>query len=204
MPKHLSDFYNKVKEDGLHFGYQFEVSLTSGEAGAELDGLEDLKFFANSTTLPAKSLGQAEVKYYGMTFRLPGVTTYEGTLTMEVKCDSNFVIRTAIEDWMQKYSALDLAGGGDKRMPDYGMRIDLLSHDLQDVLATYKLVGVFPNSVGEVILDHSQADAVSIFSLGITYQYWYLEEAKGKSEPTQPRKITVPGNFKDPLQTSSN
>ena len=199
MPRKLNDFYNKVSKTGLRFNYQFEVNIIDGDSVSTRDeeggnDLRDIEFFASSSQLPGKTIEPVEVQYYGTTFRLPGVQQFDGNISMSLKCDSEMKLRTSIETWMNKYSDLHHSGGGNKKMPNYYMYIDLLDHDLDNILATYKVMGIFPSELGAIELSHEDT-GVSVFDLSVSYQYWFLDKIGAAAEF---RATAEPGDG-DPL-----
>ena len=162
----LSNFYQGMKEVGLRLGYEFQVTVP------EVD--EVIQFLGTSTTLPGKTINVVDVPYFGQNFKIPTNAEYGGEWSITCRCDTDLKLKKSIEKWMNKYSDLSQNGGGMKNVPDLNVRIDLLAHDLKTITDTYILVGCFPTSMGELGLDQSAADPVTI-DLGLAFQYWFNE-----------------------------
>jgi len=167
IARNIKDFYTKFQNVPLRRGHEFELTLST-----VIDGLdEDIKFYATSSQLPGKKIQPAEIKFQGMTFRLPGEMQYTGSITVQCRCDSNMNTFERIKSWQNEYGNLAMSGGGDKRLPLSKVKIDLLDSTLSDIVRTYELIGCFPSNVGDIELSHDNTEPIK-FDLEITYQYF--------------------------------
>ncbi len=171
----ISEFYSKMKETSFRRGHEFQITL-SGTGVGNLD--EDIKFFAQGATLPGKTIGEATVNYQGLSFSLPGNVTFEHGISLTCLCDNNMNIYEDVKAWMNKFSNLAMSTGGDKRLPNTKFYIDLLDSTLSEVVRSYELVGVWPESIGEIALSHEADGAIITFDIGLKYQY-FIEAGNG-------------------------
>lgn len=162
----LNEFMQQMKETGLRLGYQFQVTVPN---------LDNIQFFATATTLPGKTLNPVDVPYFGQNFKIPTNADFGGEWSITVRVDNELQIKKALKTWMDEFSDLSKNGGGNKKITDYNVRIDLLDNDLQTITDTYILAGCWPTSMGELSLDQSAADVVTM-DVGLAFQYWYNED----------------------------
>lgn len=178
----LNEFYNEMKQTGLRFAYEFQISVNEGSTN-RIDGLEKLQFFATAASVPGRTLESADVPYQGMTLRVPNNVTFNSPWAVTVRCDLDMVVRKAIEKWQQEYADLKMGGGGDKKIPSYTAHVDLLGHDLKimsnkteakfgNTGKTYVLMGIYPESYDDITLDTSDT-GIATFGVNFAYQYWY-------------------------------
>jgi hypothetical protein len=165
----LNKFLQKLRTTGLRLGYQFQVTI------AELD---DLQFYATATNLPGKTLTANEVPYFGITFRTPGAVDYGGEWTISARVDNDLTLKTQLDEWISKFADLKKNGGGDKRLTESLIKIDLLDSSLEKITHTFTMVGVFPTEMGALELDLSSGEIVSM-DINIAFQYWF----EGEKDP---------------------
>ena len=119
---YLSQYYGKMKEVGIRLTHQFIVDIpVLGE---------DFKFFATSASLPGRTLEETELQYHGFTFRVPTVTTFEGSFEINIISDMANEIRSNIEVWENDHANLAMGGGGKKRIPIEVAHLHLLDETL--------------------------------------------------------------------------
>lgn len=168
--KRLGGYVQALKTTGLRKSYQFQIYIE--EVDSKLDAGNSFSFFAQSATVPGMTIEMIETQYQGVTLRSPNNLLFESPWNITVRCDSEMKVRDAIETWQKKHADLIKGGGGDKKIPDVRARVDLLDDQLETILKTYILEGVFPSTNSEIPLDHAD-NSISTFDLGLEYQYWY-------------------------------
>jgi len=171
--KGLKEFLQHVKQENVRFAYQWQMQIN----GPNNPALDMIQFYAQSANKPGRTIESSEMQYQGMTLRVLNNVTYESPWPVNVRCDLDMKILDAIEEWHDEYADLKIGGGGKKSIPDYNIRIDLLDATLQVIKKTYVLVGVYPESYGELTLSHEDT-SISVFDVNFAYQYFY-DEAKG-------------------------
>ena len=171
----ISEFYSKLKETSFRHAHEFQVTL-SGAGGGNLDN--DIKFFAQAAKLPGLTISESEVKFQGLGFVLPGIVTYEHEYDFEVLCDTNMNTYEDVKAWMARFSNLAMSTGGDKRVPDTKIYLDLLDTTLSSTVRQYEMIGVWPASISALDFSHEGAAEPMKFTLGLKYQY-FIESGKG-------------------------
>ena len=169
----LNEFFQGLKDTGLKLGYQFQVTI---------EELDNLQFYATSTTLPGKTLNVADIPYFGQNFKIPTSAVYSGEWTMSTRVDNALEIKKALDKWMDNFADLRSNGGGDKRVPSSTVIIDLLDSQLQNITDTFTLVGVWPSTMGDLTLDQSVSDPLTM-DMTLQYQYWYKGTPGDSSDP---------------------
>lgn len=187
--KKLNGYYQVLKTIGLRKDFQFQITVDRIEDGIESAGSGEtmtFTFFAQASTVPGFTQGVNETQYHGMTFRSPANITFESPWSITVRCDADMKIRDAVEAWIKESADLEKGGGGNKKIPQYNAKVDLLDDELEKINKTYILEGVFPESLGELTIDHASTE-ISTFDLSIAYQYWYAanEESGQGEDPLQ-------------------
>jgi hypothetical protein len=149
---------------------QFAVQLSfptyvSGAATA----INRAPFLVTAAELPGQTVNPAIVFYRGREVKLAGDRTFQ-PFTFNVINDSDFSIRTAIEQWMNGLDNLiDKTG---KLTPSEYQR-DMQVYQLDrngKILKEYRLLGTFPVDLGPVALDFGQNDQISSFQVQFQYQ----------------------------------
>ncbi len=119
---HLSEYYNKMKEVGVRLKHQFLIDIP--RLGA------DLKFFATTADLPGRTLEETEIPFHGFNMRIPTVTSFEGTMDINIRSDMGNELRTLCDIWQNDHANLAMGGGGKKRIPNEVAHLSLLDETL--------------------------------------------------------------------------
>ena len=164
----INKFYENLKDQGARFAFQYQISVSR-------DGLEDLQFWASAASVPGRTITSQDFAYQGLTFRVPSTVTFESPWAVTIRCDQSMTIRDAIEDWFNEFADVSKGGGGDKTIPDYRARVDLLDESLQNIVKTYVIEGIYPESYGAITLDTTDG-GISTFDCNLAFQYYYPED----------------------------
>ena len=98
MPHSIQDFKSTLVGGGARPNL-FEVNLTTFPGGG-YDAQEDFSILCKAAQLPASNIASIDVPFRGRTFKVAGDRTFD-TWTVTVINDIDFIIRTAMEAWMQ-------------------------------------------------------------------------------------------------------
>ena len=164
----LSKVYDKLKTQDVRYNYQFDVSIVGANAGS-VD--TNLKFYAISTSKPAMTINTGEINYQGFTYRVPNNLTFDGTWSVTVRASQDMKLYEDFVAWSKIFADYDKGGGGKKNIPDSNGVIDLMDQELNTIVKTYTMYGLFPTEVGELTTDHSDT-SVSQFNVTFAYQFW--------------------------------
>ena len=115
-------------------------------------------------------------------FKVAGDRTFD-TWTVTVINDNDFVIRTAMEDWMQEiaqyadgsgllnpadYQVMQLLNSSKRLTSDTNAR----SGDGLETAKKYKFYGFFPTNIAAIDLSYDTSDTIEEFTVEFQVQYW--------------------------------
>lgn len=171
------DAYLEVFEEGGTRQYLFLVTFNL-PVSIGLSNKEDLKFYVRTSSLPESSYEDVSIPYPGYSFKMAGNRTY-GDWTVSLNVDRNAYILKAFQLWhnliynpqTHEYSA-----------PVTYMKnqtLLLLGPDLKPT-SEYTLYGTWPKSVGNVALDYSSSEIVTV-DITFAYQYYMCKEQESNA-----------------------
>ena len=128
-------------------------------------------FLCKAAQLPGSVVGQIDVPFRGRQLKVAGDRTFENW-TVTIINDENFVIRDAMERWMNGINQHN-RGEGLINPIDYqsDLIIDQLSRD-DTVTKSIKIAGAFPVNVAPIDLSYDTVDAIEEFTVEFAFQYW--------------------------------
>ena len=152
---------------------QFRVTITP-PAGIAI-GLDDRRasFLVRASNLPAQTLGEIVVPFRGRQIYIAGDRTFDDTWSTTFLNDTDFMVRNAMELWMNGIN--DLADGtGTSTLADYQTDLQVEQLDRDDtILKTYIFRSAWPTTVAQIDLTSDQADAIEEFE--VTWRYQHFE-----------------------------
>lgn len=164
----INDFRTNLAQDGARPNL-FEVTLqfptwigTGGLAG------QKATFLCKAAQLPGSTVGLAPLFYFGREVKLAGNRTYQDW-TVQIINDEDFVIRNALELWMNGIN--DPAGN--IRNPaasviDGGYGVDALVSQYGktgQIIKQYQFVGIWPMDLSPIELDWGANDTIEEFTV---------------------------------------
>jgi len=132
-----------------------------------------IQFLCKTAALPGQTITPLELKYKGLSFKLAGDRTFEDW-AVTMYNDTEFSVRTAVEQWMQDIVPLadsTLADTGYEYMVDKATVTQLGRDD--SVLATYEFFNMWPTTLGQIELDTEGGDALT--TTDVTFCYSHFE-----------------------------
>lgn len=140
------------------------------------DSSADLKvpFMVQAASLPASTLGQINVPYFGRTIPVPGDRTYSAW-NVNVMNDEDFLVRNSIEKWSHDINSPE---GNIRRFPGasalltQGTALVTQMGKNGQALRTYKFHGIWPQEVGEIQLAWDATDQIELFPVTFAYDFW--------------------------------
>ena len=161
----------------------FQVDLTSfpGSGDTEYDS-DSFSVLCKAAQLPASNVASIDVPFRGRIFKVAGDRTFD-TWTVTVINDNDFVIRTAMERWMQEIAQY-ADGSGLLNPADY--QVDAVvkqfkrlpsdpnarSGDGLETAKKYKFYGLFPTNIAAIDLSYDTSDTIEEFTVEFQVQYW--------------------------------
>jgi len=152
---------------------QFRVTITPPAGIAIGLDVRRASFLVRGSNLPAQTLGEITVPFRGRQIYIAGDRTFEDTWSTTFLNDTDFMIRNAMELWMNGIN--DLADGtGTSALADYQTDLQVEQLDRDDtILKTYIFRSAWPTSLAQIDLTSDTADAIEEFE--VTWRYQHFE-----------------------------
>ena len=152
---------------------QFRVTITPPAGIAIGLDVRRTSFLVRGSNLPGQTLGEIVVPFRGRQIYIAGDRTFEETWSTTFLNDTDFMIRNAMELWMNGIN--DLADGtGTSALADYQTDLQVEQLDRDDtILKTYIFRSAWPTSVAQIDLTSDTADAIEEFE--VTWRYQHFE-----------------------------
>ena len=173
----ITDFKSKLTGGGARSNL-FEVVLSFPDiAPADVNVLDKARFLVKGANLPASNIAMLEVPFRGRTLKVAGDRSFE-SWTISVLNDTDFAIRSAFENWMNKINRVsDNTGATDVQ----SYTADAFVYQLDrngETLRAYHFYDIFPTSVASIALDSATS---SIEEFTVEFQVLWWEAVKGNS-----------------------
>ena len=151
---------------------QFQVTMPFPGFAAAGGETRVMSFLCQATNLPGMTLGEVPVPFRGRQLYIAGDRTFE-TWTTTIMNDTDFLIRNAMERWMNAINALS-DNSGLENPSDY--QVDAFVDQLDragEAIKSYTFRGLFPQTIAPIELAYDTNDAVEEFE--VTYRYQFFE-----------------------------
>ena len=152
---------------------QFRVTITPPAGIAIGLDVRRASFLVRASNLPAQTLGEITVPFRGRQIYIAGDRTFDDTWSTTFLNDTDFMVRNAMELWMNGIN--DLADGtGTSALADYQTDLQVEQLDRDDtILKTYIFRSAWPTTVAQIDLTSDTADAIEEFE--VTWRYQHFE-----------------------------
>lgn len=173
----IAQFKSRMAQGGARPN-QFEVILTFPgpvmTATSTLAG-EASRFLCKSAQLPSSDIEDITAFYRGRPVHFAGERSF-APWSVSVYNDNDFLIRNALETWSHR--ALNLAATNGLLAPsDYQTNLTVHQLDRNDRrVKTYVFYDAYPTSVGQIALDFDSNNAIEIFDVQFTYNYYLASD----------------------------
>jgi len=166
---------NAFKQQGLAFGGAraslFEFILTPPLVISSGDAAEKLTFTCRAASIPASTVGQIEVPYFGRKIKLSGDRTF-ADWSITVMNDEDYSVRKIFEEWLFVLNS----HVENKRTADFNSyKTDsMVNHHGKDgeIINSYTFIGLFPTEVSAMDLDWNTTNTIQTFTVNLAYDYW--------------------------------
>ena len=167
----INDF-KAVMQGGGAWANQFQVTMPFPGYSTTGGETRVMSFLTRASNLPGMTLGEIAVPFRGRQLYIAGDRTFE-TWTTTVMNDTDFLIRNAMERWMNGINALS-DNSGLSNPSDYQVDafIDQLDRAGQ-VIKSYTFRGIYPQTIAPIEVAYDTNDAVEEFE--VTYRYQFFE-----------------------------
>jgi len=173
----ITDFKSKLTGGGARSNL-FEVVLSFPDiAPADTNVLDKSRFLVKGANLPASNVAPIDVPFRGRTLKVAGDRTFE-SWTVTVINDTDFSIRSAFENWMNKINRVsDNTGATDPTTYTADAFVYQLDRD-GSTLRAYHFYDIFPTSIGAITLDYNTPN---IQEFTVEFQILWWDAVKGTS-----------------------
>ncbi len=162
----------------------FEVELTTLPAGIEWNA-DSFRYMCKAAALPASNVAAIDVPFRGRIFKVAGDRTFD-TWTVTIINDEGFILRTAMEEWMDQISKLENNLGAtnpqsymtNAKVYQLGRGSKSSSEDNTGeknvVLREYEFVDIFPTNISAIDLSYESSDTIEEFTVEFQVQSFSL------------------------------
>lgn len=173
----ITDFKSKLTGGGARSNL-FEVVLSFPDiAPADTNVLDKARFLVKGANLPASNVAAIDVAFRGRTLKVAGDRSFE-SWTVTVINDTDFAIRSAFENWMNKINRVsDNTGVTDPNSYTADAFVYQLDRD-GSTLRAYHFYDIFPSNIGMIQLDYNTAN---VEEFTVEFQILWWEAIKGNS-----------------------
>ena len=152
---------------------QYRVTITPPPGIAIGLDVRRTSFLVRVSSLPASTLGEIAIPFRGREIYIAGDRTTAETWTTTFMNDTDFMIRNAMEYWINGINDAATATGV-VAPSDYQTDLTVEHLDRDDtVLKSYIFRSAWPTTVGPVELSSATADAIETFD--VTWRYQHFE-----------------------------
>ena len=152
---------------------QYRVTITPPSGIAIGLDVRRASFLVTASNLPAQTLGEIAIPFRGRQIYIAGDRTFDDAWTTTFMNDTDFMVRNAMELWMNGINDLAEATGV-TALADYQTDLQVEQLDRDDtILKTYVFRSAWPTSLSAIDLTNDQADAIETFE--VTWRYQHFE-----------------------------
>lgn len=149
----------------------FEVQITN-----PVNGVADFKmpFMVKASSLPASTLGQIEVPYFGRKIKVAGDRTFE-EWSVTVINDEDFAIRNTMEQWMNSINShVGNVRDAARLAPEsYKTQAQIRQFSKTNaMIREYSFNGLFPTNISAIETSWETNDTIEEFQVTFQYDWW--------------------------------
>ena len=188
----IVDFRSRLKGGGARSNL-FEVQMAFPDFAKPVnEALNDIPFLVKAAEIPASNIGNIPVPFRGRVLPIAGDRTFD-PWTVTIINDTNFRLRDVMERWSDGINDIQTAQGTiDPETYQQTAKILQMSRGKTSnkkitsaadipVLREYDFIGIYPNVVSSIPLDHGATDQIEEFQVTFNYLYY---EVRGKDDGT--------------------
>ena len=149
MAFNVNEFISRGLEYGGARPSLFEVRMGNLPGiQFDADSIQKLSFMCQAAQLPAASMSQIEVPYFGRRIKVAGERSFENW-TLSIMNDEDFKVRAWFEKWSNALNSLETnLRGTNLDNENYKADLDVIQYAKDgEVIRAYTVVGAFPTEV---------------------------------------------------------
>lgn len=184
MAFNINEFIGRGLTEGGARPSLFQVTLNFPPGFTLIPGTEEkFSFTCRATTIPASTIGQVDVPYFGRTIKLAGDRTF-ADWNVTVMNDEDYLVRDAFEAW---HNSINSITGNNKALPgnvykSLSATVVHFSKNGQRDIKAYTFVNIFPVNIAEMSLDWEATNQIQTFGVTFAYDYWLPFQGSTGSE----------------------
>jgi hypothetical protein len=181
MANTIQDFKSALLGGGARPNL-FEVTIPNPPTGINLTN--NFPILCKAANLPASNIASIDVPFRGRIFKVAGDRTFD-TWSITIINDQDFLIRDAMEAWMQKIGQY-ADGSGDTNPNDYmcdayvkhfkrsssNVGKNITTGNGLSTAARYRFYDIFPTNISAIDLSYDSTDTIEEFTVEFQVQYW--------------------------------
>ena len=185
----IVDFRSRLKGGGARSNL-FEVQMAFPDfAKPVTEALNDIPFLVKAAEIPASNIGNIPVPFRGRVLPIAGDRTFD-PWTVTIINDTNFRLRDVMERWSDGINDIQTAQGTiDPETYQQTAKVLQLSRGKSSdkkitsaanipVLREYDFIGIYPNVVSSIPLDHGATDQIEEFQVTFNYLSYEVRGVK--------------------------
>lgn len=175
----ITQFKNNITGGGAR-PYLFEIIFPTFPEGSISETGVDNTLLVKSAGLPASNISSIDVPFRGRILKVAGARTFD-TWTITVINDTDFIMRTAFEQWMAYVNRLS-ENKGETDPTNYMKDLEVVQLGRDGgSLKRYKFVDCYPTNVSQIDLSNDNVDQIEEFTVEFQVTYWYAMETTTNS-----------------------
>ena len=184
----IVDFRSRLKGGGARSNL-FEVQMSFPDFAKPVsEALNDIPFLVKAAEIPASNIGNIPVPFRGRILPIAGDRTFD-PWTVTIINDTNFRLRDVMERWSDGINDIQTAQGTiDPETYQQTAKVLQLSRGKSSnkkitsaadipVLREYDFIGIYPNVVSSIPLDHGATDQIEEFQVTFNYLFYEIQSA---------------------------
>ena len=174
----INEFKTRMTGGGARAN-QFQISISRPPMGLLNGSLDNLRFLAKSASLPASTVADIPVNFRGREVHFAGERSFQ-PWSIEVYNDIDFSVRNAFESWIDSIQNAE-STNGTLNPSSYQVDMTVSQLDRNDqIVKTYTFFDAWPTNIGAIQLDWDANNAIELFQVDFSYNYWTSNSGQGQ------------------------
>jgi len=177
----IQNFYGSAVQNDFARLFQFRVLALQMNSNRINFGYQNgPNVYIETANLPGRTINNIPVPFMGMSFNVPGTTSFPGSNNYPVvfRCDQSYAIRSDLEKLLvHTFHIGNTAGQYNTPGQDNILTMQLFGKNVGDqtgpqAVRTYTLHGVYLVSLADTQHDVKDTGTISTITATLAYQYW--------------------------------